>query len=261
MKNTETFAVRYAQLTTRVGFFTGGELADLFGTDVAELVANPAGVEGITATAADLTEDNRTHRTHVETMVPSIIEVGSALAAGWPAMAVDADVLTAFLAETYELAADWQATAEQVADLFEVVTLDKDLLAESGLSFSDDWAVDASLQQGKKAVTFTVKGRDLPVQVNITTEQLLAASDSGTGVDAAIAALQLVAIEVNKLAAREVYTRSDAEQVTAATGRAAGGETIGLDHLAQILNRESGLLMNEENIDGLLDVIRAELNA
>lgn len=260
---TDLFAVRYPELVTRLGFFTAEQLTELFGVDSAELLANPAAVDGITETLIDLSEDGKTQRIAVRAMAPSILEVGAAMAYGWPAVFIAEDSLHSFLTDAYELPADWQPTAAGVAELVDVLLADAELMAESGIAFADGWKITQVAATGG-SVTFTIEqDGHLPVTTDAVDERSLIRLVKGNGVKAAVAALRYLAVEVNKRAAHEVYAAADKQSiVTALAGGAIDAQPaagVSFDRLAEILRGDAA--MENDEADALIELVRMQANS
>jgi hypothetical protein len=267
----QLFAVRYPEVVTRVGFFTPTDLANWFGgADVADLVANPAAVEGIIAATLDLSDQPITERTAIRVMTPQIGEIGTALAAGWPAMFIAEQVLADFLGDenAYALPAAWQATAAGVAELVETLIADPELLAESGVLLADGWKLtEATGQSGTVCVTVQHDG-DAPVVAGAINERELIGLTKETGVGAAIAALTYLAFQINVRAAVQVYATADAAALEAAltAGAPAPSATaepqitdgISYERLAEILRTDAE--MDSAEVEALIELIQLQAN-
>jgi hypothetical protein len=269
--DTGMFAVRYAEVVTRVGFFTSTELADRFGgADVADLVAAPADVEGVLAATIDLSDQGLTERTAIRVMAPQIGEIGTALAAGWPAVFIADDVLRDFLTgeDAYALPADWQATSTAAGELLDTLIADPELLAESGIVLAEGWKLTEATGSNGVVTVAVQRGGDGPVTTAAVTESTLIGLTKQTGEAAAIAALHHLAIEVNKRAAVLVYATADAASLDA--GLTAGGpvpvaaaepqitDGISFERLADILRTDAE--MERDEVDALIELIQLQAN-
>jgi hypothetical protein len=266
----ELFAVRYAELTTRVALLTAEQIDDLFGVAPSTMVDTPAEVLGLTETVTRLSDNGTAERTAVRAMLPTTSEIGTAITAGWPALFISEEVLRSFLADSYELASDWQPTASAVAEVVDVLLADAEMFAESGIVLATGWTLNGATGTGGN-VTVTVEwDGHLPVTTPKIGELTLIALAKDNGVEACVAALKYLAAEVNKWAAVQVYTEADEQTIaTAFVAPAPAAESgpavaepaagfISFDRLSEILRGDAG--METAEADALIELVQMQAN-